>query len=122
EECFSETGRCGSLERLIGTRVAVASAEVRLPFLGTEQLGLINFPYLPTELSLFVDAGVAWTAEEAPVVKWSRDADERVPVVSTGISARMNVLGSIILEVFYAQPYQRPEKGGFIGVNLLPGW
>ncbi|MFO8098475.1 MAG: peptidase S9 [Salinibacter sp.] len=122
EECFSETGRCGSLERLIGTRVAVASAEVRLPFLGTEQLGLINFPYLPTELSLFVDAGVAWTAEEAPVVKWSRDADERVPVVSTGISARMNVLGSLILEVFYAQPYQRPEKGGFIGVNLLPGW
>ena len=122
EECFSETGTCASLERLIGTRVAVASAEVRVPFLGTEQFGLINFPYLPTELSVFVDAGVAWTADEAPVWRWDRDTDERVPVVSTGISARMNVLGALILEVFYAQPYQRPEKGGFVGVNLLPGW
>lgn len=122
QECFSETGTCASLERLIGTRVAVASAEVRVPVLGTEQFGLLNFPYLPTELSLFVDAGVAWTADEPPVWRWDRDTDERVPVVSTGISARMNVLGSLILEVFYAQPYQRPEKGGFMGVNILPGW
>jgi hypothetical protein len=34
----------------------------------------------------------------------------------------MNLLGSLILEVFYAKPFQRPVKGGFVGVHLLPGW
>jgi outer membrane protein assembly factor BamA len=122
DECFSVDGTCAPLDRLIGTRVAVASAEVRVPLFGTEQFGLFAFPYLPTELSLFVDAGVAWTAEEHPVWRWDRETDERVPVVSTGVSARMNLFGSLILEVFYAQPYQRPDKGGYVGVNLLPGW
>ena len=122
DECVSADGTCAPLDRLIGTRVAVASAEVRLALFGTESFGLINFPYLPTELSLFADAGVAWTAEEPPVFEWARESSERIPVVSTGISARMNLFNSLIFELFYAVPYQRPDKGGFIGVNLLPGW
>lgn len=73
---------------------------------------------MPTELTLFTDAGLAWTAEDAPVVKWARTSSSRIPVVS----ARMNVFGSLIFEVFYAVPFQRPDKGGFVGVNLLPGW
>ena len=122
EECTSPDGTCAPLDRLIGTRVATLNAEVRLPLLGTEAYGLFNFPYLPTELALFADAGVAWTAESAPVFEWDRESDERIPVVSTGVSARMNLFGSLILEVFYAKPFQRPVKGGFVGVHLLPGW
>ena len=113
---------CPPLDRLIGTRVAVAGLELRVPLFGTEQFGLINFPYLPTELSAFVDSGVAWTADDAPVWEWARDTTERVPVVSTGVSARMNLFGAAIIEVFYAYPFQRPDKGGFIGVGLVPGW
>lgn len=100
----------------------MASAEVRLPLLGTDQFGLVPFPYLPTELTAFTDAGLAWTAEDAPVLKWARESESRIPVVSTGVSARMNLFGSLIVEVFYAVPFQRPDKGGFVGVNLLPGW
>jgi len=123
EECLgADLESCASLNRLIGTRVAVASAEIRVPLLGNEQFGLFNFPYLPTELTVFTDAGVAWTAEEPPVWKWDRTSNERVPVVSVGTSARVNLFGAIIFEVFYAVPFQRPEKGGFVGVNLLPGW
>jgi hypothetical protein len=122
EECFSAVESCAASERLTGTRVVATSLEVRLPLFGTEQYGLFNFPYLPTELTLFTDAGLAWTAESAPVLKWDRETDDRVPVVSVGASARMNVLGSVILELFYAVPFQRPDKGGFIGLNLLPGW
>jgi len=126
EECFAEAGEgvgeCAPLDRLIGTRVAVAGLEVRVPLLGTEQFGLINAPYLPTELSAFVDSGVAWTADDPPVWEWATDTDERVPVVSTGVSARMNLFGAAVVEVFYAYPFQRPEKGGFIGVGLVPGW
>jgi hypothetical protein len=126
EECAQSVGEgetdCAPLDRLVGTRVAAAGLEVRVPLLGTEQYGLINFPYLPTELSLFVDSGVTWTAEDPPVWEWARDTNERVPVVSTGVSARMNLFGAAIVEVFYAYPYQRPDKGGFIGVGLVPGW
>jgi hypothetical protein len=122
EECTSLDGTCAPLNRLVGTRVATVNTEIRLPLLGTEAYGLFNFPYLPTELALFADAGVAWTAESPPVFEWDRDSEERIPVVSTGVSARINLFGSVILEVFYAKPFQRPVKGGFVGVHLLPGW
>ena len=122
-ECLgTDLESCASLNRLIGTRVAVAGAEIRVPFLGNEQFGLFNFPYLPTELTVFADAGVAWTAEEPPVWEWARTSNERIPIVSVGTSARINLLGTLIFEVFYAVPFQRPKKGGFVGVNLLPGW
>ena len=122
-ECtFTERGDCPAFDRLQGTRIALASAEVRVPLLGTSQYGLIDFPYLPTELTLFTDAGLAWTAEEAPVLAWARRTDDRVPVVSAGMSTRVNLFGAIVMELFYAYPFQRPDKGGHLGLQLVPGW
>lgn len=124
EECPSTTPSCAVLDRLIGTRVAAASLEIRVPLLGTEQYGLFTFPYLPTELSVFTDAGLAWTDNEDffDLLVWERDSSDRIPVVSAGISARMNLFGSAVLELFYAKPFQRPDKGAFLGANLIPGW
>ena len=119
---------CPEYDRLFGTRIGVASAEVRLPLFGTEALGLINFPYLPTELSLFADAGIAWTSDTTPVLKFTTDqqtlanVDKRYPLVSVGASTRFNVLGYLVFEVFYAYPFQRPEKGAHFGFALSPGW
>jgi len=110
------------MDRLYGTRAALVSAEVRLPLFGTEQFGLINFPYLPTELALFADAGLAWTAEESPVVRFDRDTSDRVPVTSLGASARVNLLGALVFELYYAYPFQRPGKGAHFGLLLTPGW
>lgn len=122
-ECtFTEQGSCPAFDRLEGTRIALASAEVRFPLLGTSQYGLIDFPYLPTELAVFADAGLAWTDEEAPVIKWARRTDERVPVVSVGASTRVNLFGALVMEVFYAYPFQRPDKRGHWGLQLVPGW
>lgn len=113
---------CLEADRLFGTRIALASAEVRFPLFGTEQFGLFNFPYLPTELTLFADAGLAWTAEEGPELRFSRTDPGRVPVVSVGSSARINLLGALVFEVYYAYPFQRPEKGGHFGMLFSPGW
>ena len=119
---------CPEYDRLFGSRIGVASAEVRLPVFGTESLGLINFPYLPTELSLFADAGLAWTSDTTPVFKFITDrqtladTDRRYPLVSVGASTRLNVLGYLIFEIFYAYPFQRPEKGAHFGFALSPGW
>ena len=128
-ECTpDESGtRCVEVERLRGTRLALASAEIRLPLLGSEAFGLLNFPYLPTEISLFADAGLAWSAGEKPRLKFvdeivPNQPIERVPVISAGVSSRFNLFGYMVLEIFYAYPFQRPIKGGYVGFQLIPGW
>lgn len=113
---------CAEVARLVGTHVAVASAELRVPLFGTERFGLFNFPYLPTELSLFADAGVAWSKGDLPTWKFERNTADRVPVFSTGISTRFNILGAMVLELFYVYPFQRPYKGWHLGAQLVPGW
>ena len=115
---------CMVYTRLFGTRAALTSFEVRVPLFGTETLGLINFPYLPVELVGFADAGMAWNAEDRllDMLKFERDTIERVPVVSVGPAVRLNVLGYLIFEIYYAYPFQRPDKGAHVGFQILPGW
>ena len=123
-ECTAgTTGSCPEYDRTWGHRIAVANLELRVPLLGTEQFGLINFPYLPTEVTAFVDAGAAWDGEN-PVEQWTfdRNTTARVPVFSTGFSARTNILGFLILESYYAFPFQRPDKGWHWGFSIAPGW
>jgi Tol biopolymer transport system component len=115
-------GGCPPFERLVGSRIAVANFELRIPVFGVPELGLINFPMLPLEISPFFDAGVAWTGDDTPSFEFARQTPERVPVFSTGISARVNLLGYAVLEAYYAYPFQRPERGAHWGFQLAPGW
>lgn len=121
-ESISQNGRVPELDRLIGSKIAVANIEFRTPIFGNEQFGIINFPYLPTELVLFADAGVAWTKEEKPIIKYARQSSDRTPVVSTGIAARINLFGYIIGQVYYAFPFQRNIHRGVWGFLIQPGW
>jgi hypothetical protein len=134
--------RCPVFERLLGSRVGVFNAELRIPLFGTSGFGLINFPYLPLEVSPFFDAGIAWTGDQPPEFRVTSASGatptscantttlqgfltpcaERVPVFSTGVSFRFNVLGYMILETYVAHPFQRPTKDWVIGVQLAPGW
>jgi outer membrane protein assembly factor BamA len=116
-------GSCPVFDRLFGQRLAVANLEFRVPFIGSEQFGIIDLPYVPMELIAFTDVGVAWD-DTHPVDSWSfkRTSSERVPLWSTGVGARFNILGFMILEAYYAYPWQRPEKGAHWGFNLAPGW
>ncbi len=135
EECAPvldpETGivsnSCPVFNRLLGTRTALASAEIRTILLGNGEIGLLNFPYLPTELTLFADAGVAWSQDSSPTLKFvtgdeARTTTERIPVTSVGVSTRLNVLGFAIVEIFYAKPFQRPDQDWHWGFALSPGW
>jgi outer membrane protein assembly factor BamA len=118
-----EEGICPVFDRLFGQRIGVLNFELRVPFIGTEQLGIIDLPYVPMELIAFTDVGVAWDKEN-PVDDWGfkRTSQERVPLWSTGVGARFNILGFMILEAYYAYPWQRPDKGAHWGFNLAPGW
>ena len=125
-ECSAVTGglgnECPEFDRLLGSKIGVANFEIRFPLLGVREFGLINFPYLPTEIAPFFDAGVAWAKGDSPDFRFSTNSLERVPVFSTGISARMNVLGYLVFEAFYAYPFQRPDRGAHFGFVLSPGW
>ena len=150
EECTDPA--CSVFARLEGTRLAMASAELRIPLFGTETLGLINFPYLPLELVGFADIGMAWRKGDNPIDiarEWGADASGRfgrpsigsdgsilpcegpctldlsvyrTPVASVGAAARFNLLGFLVAEVYYAYPFQRPNQEGHFGFLFSPGW
>lgn len=123
-ECtdFNEELGCVEVDRLIGSRLAVFNAELRLPLLGNSQYGLINFPTLPTELSLFFDGGLAWKKGQNPKLDWTNDSGHRVPVFSAGMSARVNLFGYLVSQFYLAVPFQRPNTNTQFGFVIAPGW
>ncbi len=120
------------LDRLYGSRMALASAEIRLPLLGVQSYGLVNFPYFPTELVFFADAGIAWgTVSRSTFVLEGQDPiditfgtplSQQTPIASVGASLRVNLLGAIVLEPYYAFPLSRSDVSGVFGLNFSPGW
>ncbi|HSJ64437.1 MAG TPA: BamA/TamA family outer membrane protein [Gemmatimonadaceae bacterium] len=123
-ECTSVPGtnQCPEFDRLIGSRIGVVNLELRIPLFGTPELGLLETRFLPVEIAPFLDAGAAWTRSDGPKLEFSRKSLERVPVVSAGVSTRLNLFGYAVIEIYYAHPFQRPEKGWHFGFNLAPGW
>ncbi len=115
-------GTCPGFDRLFGHRLGVVNLEVRVPFLGTERFGLINFPYLPTELFGFADAGLAFNDISELRFEFVRSGGKKVPVFSVGAGARFNLFGFLILEAYRAYPFQRPDRGPHWGFVLSPGW
>ncbi|RPH34476.1 MAG: tolB protein precursor [Bacteroidales bacterium] len=113
-----------TVNQLQGSQIMVANAEIRLPFTGPERLTVIKSRSLYTELALFADAGIAWDSNNSPVLRWKpRNNNERIPIFSTGVSLRINLFGMLVIEPFYAIPYQLGgTKSAYIGVNFLPGW
>jgi hypothetical protein len=110
------------VDRLLGSRIAVFNMEVRLPFLGNAELGVVNFPWLPTSLVAFFDGGMAWSSAQPPVFSPSADPSAHVPVFSAGAAVRFNLLGAAVLQVYWAWPFQRPDIGGSWGLLIESGW
>ena len=108
--------------RLFGSRIVVLKTELRLPVLGNGEIGLFNFPWLPTTLVAFFDAGVAWTGSVDPQLTWSTDPSSRIPVFSAGGAIRFNLLGVAVLEIYFAWPLQRPGVNGSWGFLVEEGW
>ncbi len=150
--CLSQTTaaatNCPALDRLFGSRIIVANTEFRIPLFGSPEFGLIPNSFIPMEVSPFFDAGVAYTSNQPPDFRLSRTGGapaascrvstgttnavtaqssfvqcaDRIPVFSSGVSFRVNVLGYMIFEAYLAHPFQRPEKNWVWGFQLAPGW
>jgi Tol biopolymer transport system component len=118
-------GEDWSFESLLGSKVLLAGAEIRFPLTGPERLALISSGLLFTELTFFFDAGVAWRGGDDITFDPDqvRQPGKRYPYFSVGPSLRINVFGALILEPFYAFPFQTGGiSKGVWGFNFLPGW
>ena len=138
-----------NINQLSGSKIAVFNFELRLPFTGPKKLAQIPSKFLFSDLNLFFDAGVAWTNDTkvafkseptyttqqvvdgngTPVLDSNgqpltyESTNERTPVMSAGISLRVNVFGYFVLEPYYAFPFQRKDvKAGVFGLTFAPGW
>lgn len=141
-----------TIDQLSGSRVAVFNFEVRLPFTGPEKLSAIKSKFLFSELNLFFDAGLAWNSgntikfqkapdllyyqqrvddnnqpvldsQGKPIYDGIYNTKQRVPALSAGISLRVNLFGALILEPYYAFPFNRTDvKKPVFGLNFTPGW
>ena len=119
----------------------MANLEVRLPFTGPKKLSAIESKFFFTDLNVFFDIGIAYYGDSKiafdsqPSVVRSTPAPttndpnatsvvyNRTPAISAGISLRVNLFGVLIIEPYYAIPFQRTDIGfGIFGLNLAPGW
>ncbi len=100
-------------EAVVGSRLALANAELRFPLLrkGFAQ-GYFGLP--PIEGLVFYDAGVAWNAGQT--VSWSQrpdrsPQDHRSVLQSYGVGARVNLFGLMVVRYDYAIPIGTGQKG-----------
>lgn len=114
---------CDLLRNLLGSRIAVASAELRFPLIRQVVIGSsIGLP--PIEGFVFGDAGIAWDRHSSPLFQTGIpiNADERGIITSAGVGARINLLGMIVMEVNYLRAFARPDEGWRWAFNFVPGF
>jgi hypothetical protein len=77
-----------------------------------------------TDLNFFVDAGIIWDAGNTLSMKKDKNnPNVRYPIYSTGVSARINLFGQIIIQPYYAFPLTlKTGSRGYFGLNFYPGF
>ncbi|HEU4993188.1 MAG TPA: hypothetical protein VFT29_00120 [Gemmatimonadaceae bacterium] len=116
---------CSAIQ-LLGSRVAVANAELRFPLIRRVELGLLPITLPPLEGLFFYDAGMAWSKNQH--VYGGRPADydgktQRYPLRSYGFGLRLNLFNYALLRWDYAVPLDQPGgKRGFWTWSLWPSF
>ena len=113
-----EGGGDETFNRLFGSKLMVANFELRFPILRVLGIGQGYYGTLPLEFTAFYDVGLAWSNGETP---WFSGGN-RKPVSSAGLGLRMNVFGYMILGLSYVHPFDRPMKGSYVQLTIMPGF
>jgi hypothetical protein len=115
-----------TINDLIGSKMYVGNLELRLPLTGPERLSVVKSGFLFTEVNLFTDGGIAW-GNRSLFLGPSKDPNPVVGnqkfILSSGISLRINLFGYLVLEPYYAIPWQNGGlRNGSFSINIIPGW
>jgi Tol biopolymer transport system component len=106
------------MDRLFGSRLAVANLELRFPVFGLLGLGKGFYGIFPLEAYAFYDLGVAWDKTD----KASFLGGDRMPLSSVGIGLRANLFGYLIAGVHYVKPFQRTDRDWYFQFSLSPAF
>jgi len=114
---------CPDLDRLIGSKIALANVELRFPLTRNVMLGFLPIGLPPIEAALFYDVGLAWNSGDQ--IKWQRDPGDdlehvRQPLKSWGGSIRANLLGLLVLRLDYTKPLDRAHGNPYWTVSIGP--
>ncbi len=115
---------------LMGTKIGLFNAEIRYPLIGYRRLSLFSSRIFYADLIAFFDAGLIWDKglpwQEQSRVKFSTQARAfyHTPVTSVGFGFRYNLFGMLILEPYYAFPFQdKTNRDGIFGLTFtMGGW
>ncbi len=109
----SVTTNCNT-QSLLGSRIAVANAELRFPVINRLELGILPIALPPVEGAFFYDAGVAWSAENTLQLRAPKDPQAnpnvRYPYRSYGVGVRVNLFNYAVLRWDYAKPVSIDHK------------
>ncbi len=120
----SANGTSLNVNNLVGSKMVVGNIEYRLPLSGPKRLAMIQSGMFFTDLVLFADGGLIWSDFDDVEFNWEPTGDDvHIPIYSAGLAIRLNLFGAIILEPYYAFPFQRPEakSSGTFGLHLSAG-
>ncbi len=123
--------------QLLGSKIALANFEVRIPFTGPKQLSLIGSRSFFSDLAIFFDAGIAFddfdhlkNGEPLLVTRIDPETGQLITVqetrkppvlTSAGFAMRINLYGAMILEPYLAWQFREGRRATF-GLNFIPGW
>jgi Tol biopolymer transport system component len=114
-----------SAVQLLGSRVAVANAELRFPLIRRVELGFLPVDLPPLDGLFFYDVGLAWS--QGQTVYGMRPADydvanQRYPLRSYGFGLRLNLFNYAIVRWDYAIPVDQIGRKGVWTWSLWPSF
>ena len=105
--------------RLLGSKILIANAEIRFPLFGLFGIGRGYYGIFPVDFLAFYDAGLAWQNDVKP---WFLSGGTRKPIQSFGVGLKVNVFGYLVLGFNYVKAINRPQKDWHIEFSLIPGF
>ena len=120
----ANTSNCSAIQ-LLGSRVAVANAELRFPLVRQFELGLLPISLPPLDGLVFYDAGLAWSRGQSVSMSRPENYDQtkqRYPLRSYGFGLRLNLFNYAIVRWDYAVPLDAPGRKGFWTWSLWPSF
>ena len=115
-----------SAVQLLGSRVAVANAELRFPLVRRFELGVLPIALPPVDGLFFYDVGAAWSKDQSLYLSRPENYDvtkQRYPLRSYGMGLRLNLFNYAIVRWDYAIPLDQPgSHHGFWTWSLWPSF
>ncbi len=136
-EYQADPSKSFDFNRLYGSKMIVANAELRFPLLGLLGIGKGFYGAWPLEFCAFYDWGVAYasapnywwggfnpdgTPNPDMVKPWFVSGGLRKPVRSFGIGLRTNLFGYLVMGLNYVYPIDRPVRGWHLQLSISPGF